>query len=167
LVFTTERFVVRALTPGDAEDFFAIFGDPQVMRFLGSGDLPAYPDVAHARTVLERMAARPAESLGMWACEERATGRVPATVGLTKTPHDDEIEVFYQVARADWGRGIATECARAAIDYGFDRAGLQRIVAYAFAQNPASLRVLEKIGMHHAGARPYEGNDLEYFWIER
>ena len=158
---------MRPLRLDDADDLYALFGDVEVMRYLGSGNLAPYTDAAYARTVLEHVNAKPREPFTMWACEEKATGRMPATAGLTKVPHDDEIEVFYQVTRAHWGRGIATEVARGLVDYGFASGGLERIVAYAFPQNPASLRVLEKIGMNHDGARPYEGNDLEYFWIER
>lgn len=168
-LFETARFTVRDLTPDDAEDFFAIFGDAEVMRFLGSGDLDPYPDIEYAGRALraiERRRTDDPQPLRMYACEERETGRMPATVGLTVVPGDTEIEVYYQVARSAWGRGIATEVARGMSEHAMSALGLDRVVAYVFPENPASRRVVEKLGMRYEGRRPYEGNDLDYFVLD-
>jgi len=67
--------------------------------------------------------------------------------GLQPLPETDEIEIGWWLARAWWGRGLATEAARAALHEGFTRAGLDRIVAIAQPANTASIRIMEKLGM--------------------
>jgi [ribosomal protein S5]-alanine N-acetyltransferase len=167
--FDTERFVLRPFVEDDADDAFAMYGDPEVMRFLGSGDLPSHPDAGYTRKVLAASITRAAdlpEGLGSWAMERKEDGRVVGAVGLSPMP-DGEIEVFYHLARAYWGQGYATEAAAAMIVHGFEDLALDRIVAYAYAANPASRNVLRKLGMNHVGPREAFGNTLEYFVLPR
>jgi RimJ/RimL family protein N-acetyltransferase len=62
-------------------------------------------------------------------------------------PFTQAVEVAWRLARPYWGRGYATEAARASLDDGFDRLGLAEIVAYTVADNQASWRVMERLGM--------------------
>ena len=72
-------------------------------------------------------------------------------VGLVIEPDDRHAELGYWVGVPYWGKGYATEAARAVVKYGFGTLGLHRIFASHFANNPASARVLRKIGMRHEG----------------
>ena len=60
------------------------------------------------------------------------------------------VEVGWRLAVAHWGRGYATEGARAALDYGFDQVGLREIVSFTTVGNHRSRRVMERLGMHRA-----------------
>ncbi|MEO1443691.1 MAG: GNAT family N-acetyltransferase, partial [Chloroflexota bacterium] len=88
---------------------------------------------------------------GAWALVEKATDRFMGHVGLFIIDNTDVIEVGYALGRTFWGNGYATEAAHATLRYGFDVVGLDEIVAVAFPENTASLRVMEKVGMTSQG----------------
>jgi RimJ/RimL family protein N-acetyltransferase len=73
-------------------------------------------------------------------------------VGLRIEAEHRRAELGYWIGVPYWGKGYATEAARALVDYGFGTLGLHRIFASHFANNPASARVLRKIGMRHEGS---------------
>ncbi|MFN2613595.1 MAG: GNAT family N-acetyltransferase [Actinomycetota bacterium] len=115
ILFSTPRFVVRGWTLDDAEPAFELYGDPEVLRFLGTGDTPPDDSLDISRAKMEARVARwrtDERGLGMWAVELRAGGGVVGAVGLFpllgKGP---EIEVAYHIARARWGEGIAKAIA--------------------------------------------------------
>lgn len=78
-----------------------------------------------------------------------------------------EIEVGYRLMKSAWGRGLATEGARAMLRYGFGERGLDRIVAVTHPDNAASQRVLRKLGLEYRGIGHYYDRDVSYFVIER
>jgi RimJ/RimL family protein N-acetyltransferase len=73
-------------------------------------------------------------------------------VGLRTEPDHRRAELGYWIGAPYWGNGYATEAAAAVVKYGFGTLGLHRIFASHFANNPASARVLRKIGMRHEGS---------------
>lgn len=85
------------------------------------------------------------------ALEARDGGRLCGAIGLRLEKEDGHAELGYWIAVADWGRGLCTEAARAVVDFGFRELGLHRIWANHFARNPASGRVLQKVGLTREG----------------
>lgn len=85
------------------------------------------------------------------AIERREDGALVGAVDLRIDPDHRRAELGYWIGKPYWGRGYATEAAAALVGYGFDVLGLNRIYAYHFTRNPASGRVLQKIGMRHEG----------------
>ena len=168
VVVETDRLLVREWTTVDAEAAFAVYGDPDVSRYLGGTGEPD-PDVASRRERLARIVARYPEwnGLGFWAVVEKAGGEVIGGAELVPLEGGPEVEVGYHLRRDRWGRGYATEVTKALIAYGFERVGLDRIVAVAYPENVASHRVLLKAGLTHLGRRRAFGHDLESFAIER
>jgi len=160
-IFETERFWVRRWTAEDAEAAFAIYGDPEVWRYMGGG--PGDADVAQSRRGLERIVRRYEElgSLGMWAIVEKASGEIVGSVELVPLEGGPEIEVGYHLARRHWGWGIATEAARGAVKYGFEELGLPRIVGVCYPENLASRRVLEKCGLVYGTRGQWYGWTLD------
>jgi RimJ/RimL family protein N-acetyltransferase len=77
--------------------------------------------------------------------------RLIGAVGLEIYEEDEKGELGYWVSEDFWGRGVATEAARALVGFGFDVLCLHKVVAYHMVRNPASGRVLEKIGMQQEG----------------
>ena len=143
----TERLRLRRFTPADLEALVALHGDAEVMRYVTG--TPTAPEVV-ARTVLPRFLrhdpCRPA--LGVWAAEELETGAFVGRFSLKRRPGAGnlEAELGYRLARAAWGRGYATEGARALLARAF-ALGVRRVVATVYEENLASQRVLEKLGM--------------------
>ena len=78
-----------------------------------------------------------------------------------------ETEILYAYSRSSWGRGLATEAARATLDFGFGQTPLPRIVAYAVPDNAASTRVMDKLAMRREGTDRLWDLDLVRYAISR
>jgi ribosomal-protein-alanine N-acetyltransferase len=141
----TSRLRLRPLIDGDREDLVGLHRDPLVM--LGSSGVATPRTRAISEEWLQRTLRLPStDGWGTFRVEEQSTGVFLGRCGLRPEEGSSDTEIAYAFARHAWGRGIATEAATAVVRNGFD-AGLDRIVACALVENPASLRVLEKMGM--------------------
>ena len=154
LPLVTERLKLRAFEPSDFEPLHAVYGDPQVTRFI-----PPYPTPEHTRRALdihvrEASAGNPA----FWALIECASGDLigDAGVGLIEGI-GPEYELGYTLGTRWWGRGYATEAARAVREYALGELGLPEVLALVRPDNAASIHVLEKIGMERVGTREAYG----------
>ena len=152
LPLETERLKLRRWSLDDAEAYYeAILSDADVMRYLPGG-VPR-PREAAERSI--RWFNQHAEEHGfsLWAVEEKSTGALVGNCGLVYIPNaaGREVEVAYTLAKAFWGRGMATEAARASVKYGFEECELDEIYGLAFPPNEASQNVLRKIGMTYEG----------------
>lgn len=169
-VFETERLRAREWTLDDVEAAFAIYRDYEVVRYLGSAPQPV-TDRAEMRRRVERWIGVN-ESLaetgyGMWALETHDGTLVGMSV-LKPLPGADEVEVGWHLGTAHWGRGYATEGARAAIERGFTACGLDVVHAVIDADNTASVAVARRLGMVHQGPTDrYYDKVLELYTIRR
>jgi ribosomal-protein-alanine N-acetyltransferase len=155
----TSRLRLRPFTEADAPTHLALYQDPEVTRPLGGGPFLGAEIAVRSRRAIDRFVRHWAEKgFGVFALEDLATGRFLGQCGLNTVDELGEIEVLYALERAAWGRGLATEAARAALAYGFDEARLDRIIAVTRPEHAKSRRVLEKLGMR------YE-RDVEIFGI--
>jgi ribosomal-protein-alanine N-acetyltransferase len=171
-VFETERLLLRAWRMEDADAAFAIYGDPEVVRFLGDGRTVA--DLAAQRAWLAERIVRherfQAKGFGGWAIVERESGRVVGTALLKPLPPEDQdIEVGWHLTRRAWGRGYASEAGMALLWYGFTVRELDRIHAVVQPENARSAAVALRLGMRHLGrtTKYYDGELLELFAIDR
>jgi [ribosomal protein S5]-alanine N-acetyltransferase len=148
LPLETERLVIRPFAAEDATALFAVYGDPEVMRYIPGGVLA---DLDAATAALETYAGEQ-ESRGFtfWALVERESGLVVGDVGFGIFEPTGEIELGWTLTRDRWGRGYATEAASTCLAAGLAHLGEQRIVAIVDAENEASARVAERIGMARA-----------------
>lgn len=157
-IIETERLALREWTPADAEPFFAWTSDAEVMRYIGDGK--PWTDVARAREWLGRaVACYREQGFGRWAVVEKKGGRVIGSCGFGVLAETGEVDFGYVFARDHWGRGYATEAARAALGHGFRSLGFKEVVANAVPENAASRRVLEKLGFEYRGLKAYAGED--------
>jgi [ribosomal protein S5]-alanine N-acetyltransferase len=150
LPIETERLLVRRFDPErDAEQLLAVYGDPEVMRFIPGG---AYSGLEAVRTRLAGYA-REHDSRGFsfWAVVERESGEVVGDAGFGVFRRTGDIELGYTLRRDRWGRGYATEAARACLDAGFAHLDAARIVAVVDEENARSFWVAERIGMVRIG----------------
>lgn len=154
----TERLVLRGFTDEDVAPYHAVFTDPEVTRYLPTKGEPL-PIERIERAIVRGREHWTARGYGIWAVEDRATGTLLGQCGLQFLDDVGESELLYALVREAWGRGLATEGSAAALRFGFGTANLRRIVAYAVAENTASTRVMEKVGMRR------EAEGIEIFGL--
>lgn len=144
----TPRLDLRPTEPADRDVLHDLEQDPEVMRHLNGGRPtplePVDPDATPYRMP------RGLDD-DVWAVIERDTSAVIGWVALHV--ENGTGELGYRFFRAFWGRGFATEAARALVLYAFQRQGLDRIIAETMAVNARSRRVMEKLGMKHHETR--------------
>ncbi len=150
----TERLQHRAFTPDDAEAFFAINSNPEVMRYTGE---PPLESLGAARRAIVDYPDFDEVGYGRWACVLRDTQAVIGFCGLKYLPDLDEVDVGYRFLPEYWGRGLATEACIASLDFGFNTLRLDQIIAMVIPENAASIRVLEKSGMQFDDDILYDG----------
>jgi ribosomal-protein-alanine N-acetyltransferase len=144
----TERLRFRKMYPGDAEAMFELNSDPEVVQYTGD---VAFENVEAAEKFLTAYQdVYKTNGYARWIVELKSTGEILGWCGLKLHP-DKSTDVGYRFYKRCWGKGYASESAKACIDYGFSILNLQRIVAHARKENIASLRVLEKCGLKIIG----------------
>ena len=144
----TERLLLRRLIADDADHLVTLDSDPKVMRFL-SGGAPTPRDLIEREILPRFLRSYTHEGLGVFAAVETSSGDFLGWISL-RTPVDkppDQAELGYRLRASAWGKGYATEGARALIHRGFSACGLRRVVAITYEHNHASRRVMEKLGM--------------------
>ena len=161
LPLRTERVVIRPYREDDATALHEVFGSPEVMKWTPS---PPSKDVAETAQRLARamaFTARQPPGMGLWAVELNDTSEFLGQVGLFPVEgKGPEVEVAYELAPRVWGRGYATEAARALVDYGFGELGLRRVVALILPDNARSRNVASKCGLNLEGPGRFYGLDL-------
>lgn len=136
---------LKPLCAQHAAPLLEILGNPEVTRFY---DLETMKGVDDALHFIAEMMARHQQRSGLrWAVTERSTGRLLGTVGLNHISCEARRCVLgYEFRRSIWGQGYGTEAVRAAVQFGHQRLGLNRIEAAVMPKNKASLRLLGKLG---------------------
>jgi RimJ/RimL family protein N-acetyltransferase len=180
----TGRLVLRRVTAADVDNLLALDGDPEVMRYLE----PRVKTRAQVEAeVLPLFLGRHQRyaGFGRWAADTRSGGEFIGWFGMRSVqPSDAAIvdwpdappgsgvaELGYRLRRSAWGRGYATEAARALVRRAFTELGVREVVATTMTVNTRSRAVLERAGLRHARtvyliwAEPLDGNeqgDVEY-----
>ena len=143
----TPRVLLRQWRDTDREPFAALNADPEVMEHF-PGVLSRVDSDALADRITTGISER---GWGLWAVEVTATATFAGFVGLNPAtfdaPFTPAVEIGWRLARADWGRGLATEAARAVLDHAFGPLDLDEIVSFTSATNLRSQHVMQKIGM--------------------
>lgn len=164
----TPRLHFREIRLEDAPALFALDSDPEVMRFLGMDPLT---DISQTLTVIASIQAQYEQyGIGRWAAIEKASGACIGWAGLkfieelngVKRTHD----LGYRFLKSSWGKGYATEAAKAFIDFGFREMNLPRITAYADVNHKASRAVLEKCGLRAGNTFEDSGDLCVWYAIE-
>lgn len=156
---TTERLLLRPMEQADLPACIEMESDEEIMRWIGAGGAQ---DADRTRARFEHMWWLP-ERFGTRAFTivDRATDAFLGRVFLG--PLLDDIEIGYVLVKDAWGRGLATEAARATVEWGFSHANLKRVVGITYPDNLASQKVLQKCGLVRAGEREIIGHTFHYF----
>lgn len=167
----TKRLRLRRWTAADIDPFAEICADPEVMRWIDSGRTRSRQECAEA---IERFERRwQDEGIGLFAVDLLETDALIGFAGFLTPDFLPEVmpatEIGWRLARNCWGRGLATEAARAALDFGMTQGGLQRVISVHQVGNEASGRVMQKIGMrlYRETVEPDSGRAVRVYEIER
>ena len=159
----TERLLLRMFCPDDLDNLAGLFSDPEVMRYVGEGNTVNREETDKAlQSIIKHWETH---GFGRWAAVDRVTNEFVGFGGLRSllgTP-----EVVYHFATAHWGKGLATELARASLRFGFEGRSFDRIVAIAKPKNAASIHVMEKLGMHYEMHTSYYSFEVIQYEIKR
>jgi RimJ/RimL family protein N-acetyltransferase len=143
----TERLRLRQWLESDREPFARLNADPRVMEFF-----PSVLDRATSHAGIDRAQTKIADrGWGFWAVESKQDKQFIGFVGLeiprADLPFSPCVEIGWQLAFEYWGKGYATEAAKAALRVGFDRLELLEIVSFTAIDNHRSSAVMERLGM--------------------
>jgi ribosomal-protein-alanine N-acetyltransferase len=159
----TERLFLRPYRAEDLDALHALWTDPDVRRYL-------WDDVVIARDLAEEvlrasLALFEQRGFGQWAVFLQGEPDLIGFCGYRL--HEDTPELLFGLLRTYWGRGLATEAARAVLHDGFTRLGFARVVAATDPPNAASVRVLQRLGMRPAGRGAMGGVEVLRFELGR
>jgi RimJ/RimL family protein N-acetyltransferase len=168
IVVETPRLLLRSLKLGDLSALRVMHSDPEVMgryryqRVLTQSETEEFVDDTIERYLRDRC--------GQLIATLKPAGTVIGHCGLEWMDIDGsrELELGYLIARPYWGQGLATEASQGLMRYAFTQLGAERVVAHTLDDNPASRRVLEKLGMRFQRHRVPAGlRERRFYVLER
>ena len=158
IILETERLILREWTLGNARELFEICRDAEVMLYIGTGK--PYETIEETEKFLRwAVEYQKANGFCRWAVVEKSSAKIVGSCGFAYTYGMPEPELGYLFGRGFWGKGFATEAARACLNYGFGKLDFREIIAITDLENTASRRVLEKIGFARRGVEKIDGED--------
>jgi ribosomal-protein-alanine N-acetyltransferase len=163
-VLETERMVLRRMEMSDVDNLMGIFSDPVAMRYY-----PATKSRAEAEEwVRWTLGSYRDHGFGQWVAMLKDSGEFAGQCGLTvqEVEGEEEVEIGYLFLRRFWGRGLATEAARAARDHGF-ALGYRRLISIIDPSNFPSRRVAEKTGLTLERKARKQGKEVCIYSIEK
>ena len=153
---STSRLLLRQWRESDLEPFASLNADPQVMEFMPARLSRVESDVL-ARGAEAEIAR---QGFGFWAAELRESGEFIGFVGLRAVTFEAHftpcVEIGWRLARASWGRGLATEAARGCLRFAFDTLAFPEVVSFTVPANRRSRAVMERLGMRRAPSDDFE-----------
>ncbi len=143
-VVDTARLRLRGFRQADLDAYAAMCADAEVMRHIGAGGPVGRENAWRQMAIF--IGSWALLGYGMWAIEERASGRLVGRAGFLHPPDWPDCELGWLLAREFWGRGFAIEAARAARDQGRHALGVGRLISLIRPDNERSLRLAERLG---------------------
>ena len=163
----TARLHLRPFTLDDLDAHARLYADPEITRWLSDGPWSGHVARERSERAVRRFVSHwKACGYGVWAVEDRSTGRFLGQCGLNTLP-GGEVEILWAIERDAWGQGLASEAARAALAYAFDVVGLERVIALARPKNAPSRRIMDKLGMRWDRDVDAFGAPAVYYVVER
>jgi RimJ/RimL family protein N-acetyltransferase len=161
----TERLRLRPLAAEDLDALHQLWTDADVRKYL-------WDDRVISREQAEEVIASSIESFeangyGFWAVLPKDEEAIIGFCGFRLFGDAREIEILYGLAPSRWGRGLATEAARAMMRWGFEDHGFDSIYAGADPPNAASFRVMERLGMKHAKRTRIDDVEAIYYVLSK
>jgi len=147
---TGRRVTLRHLTTADAEDLFAVFSDPRVMRYWSTGPMATIADAAAYIEGIHLGLQR--RELFQWGIEHGTPARVIGTCTLLNvSTAGQRAEIGFALAHAFWGQGLAHDAVATVMAFAFTELDVHRLEADADPRNERSLHLLERLGFRREG----------------
>jgi [ribosomal protein S5]-alanine N-acetyltransferase len=160
MMLTTNRLILREFVESDWQAVLAYQSDPAYLRYNPWWQRTELDVRSFVHMFIDWSEEVPRKKF-QFAIILKEEGCLIGNCGLRKqSAYIQMADLGYEIDRRYWGYGYATEASRALLEFGFEQLGLHRIWAYCIAENVASARVLEKIGMK------YEGLQRESEWMK-
>ncbi|MFV0592509.1 MAG: GNAT family N-acetyltransferase [Draconibacterium sp.] len=152
----TERTIMRQLIKEDAEDFYALNLDKEVLKF--TGDQP-FENIQAAKDFLTNYDQYEKYGVGRLAVIDKSTLKFIGWCGLKYNKDKNEYDIGFRFFRKYWNKGFATETAKKCLEVGFNELKIERIVGRAMKENIASIKVLEKTEMTFKETFDFDGHE--------
>lgn len=148
-ILETERCLIRETTPEDVDDFYQIYSDPAITKYMDN----LYPEIEQEKQYIREYIEKVYTfyEFGVWTVVERASGSVIGRAGFAYREGYQEPEMGFIIGVPWQRRGYAEEVCRGALKYGWEILGFQRVQAMVEPGNEASLRLCEKLGFEEEG----------------
>ncbi|MBF2048397.1 MAG: GNAT family N-acetyltransferase [Elainella sp. C42_A2020_010] len=161
----TDRLLLRLFREADLDAYAEMCADPEAMQYIGPGHpLSRAESWRSMATMLGHWQLR---GYGLWAVEEKASREMIGRIGCWNPEGWPEFEIGWMLRRPFWGKGLATEAAKAAIEYAFQTLGRTHIVSLIVPQNQRSIRFAERLGEKLEGRTEIFGREVLIYGLER
>ncbi len=148
LFIETERLLIRPFNMDDIEPAYAMNLDAEVSKYTGDGGVVSRKEMER-RITEDVLGDYKKHGFGRLAVELKGENKFIGFTGLKYLEDMNEVDLGYRFLKKYWGKGIATESARACVTFGFKELELSRIIAMVLPKNLASIRVLEKLNFEY------------------
>lgn len=150
VLITTDRLILREILPTDIEGFFDMDTDPEVHTYLGNNPVTTKEQIVAAIAFIRQQYVD--HGIGRWAIIDKNTHDFIGWAGLKwvtelTNNHKNYYDLGYRLRKKYWGKGIATEAARASLTYAFTTLNADVVFAMADCANIGSNTILQKIGL--------------------
>ncbi len=145
-ILQTDRLLLRELNVNDSKSFYELNQNQNVIKYTGD---TSFENITEAENFLRNYNDYEMNGFGRWVVIDKSTGEFLGWCGLKYVKEIDETDIGFRFFEKYWNRGFATESAMACLKYGFEKLNLNTVVGRAMAENTASIKVLEKIGMNY------------------
>lgn len=162
VILQTSRLYLREFQIDDAQSMFNLNNNFDVIKYTGN---KPFNSVDEAKDFLLNYNDYTKNSFGRWAVIDKETHKFLGWCGL-KLNEEGFVDIGFRFFKNNWNKGYATEAAKACLEYGFKKLEIKEIIGRAAKENVASIRVLEKLGMHYFKSdKCYGINDAVYYRI--
>lgn len=155
---------MRPFEVQDAPLMQALNSDPDVVRYV---DSDGNETVEQLKEFIRGYTQYEEYKMGRLSMFLKDTGEYIGWSGLKYRPESDTVDVGYRLMKKHWGKGYATESARASLDYGFKTLGLEKIIAMAMTENTASINIFKKMGMRYTHNDICDGHNAVVYEITK
>ena len=160
----SQRLILKPLVHQDVEALYNALDDPDVWKYF---PLPVPPSLDRTSSYINgQLDHWTTYGLGHWALEDK-NHTLLGWCGLQFLPETSETEVAYCLGKPHWGKGYATESAKASLDYALATLEKKEIIGLTHVENKASQNVLKKIGLQFVDRKQYFGMDCFRFRISK
>lgn len=164
-ILETSRLTLRYITSRDAEALMPILGDAEVMQFSIIG---IHSSKQIKQFIEQRLISYLEYGFGLYALVHKQNQELIGYCGffIQSIEQQKEVEIGYRLAKKYWGQGLATEAAKAVVDYGQQRFNFRRFVCLIEIKNNRSIRVAQKLGMKLEKKIIYHGLNVAMYSLD-